>query len=173
MSTLQRLWCATRDDVVRIGEASRPPLLDAAPKLNAEEAKRAQVEQLDRNGPKQMSDDGYARVQILLEAAQARPAGLAEKLTKNCIRLLKQKSPKVRVLAESRRVARKARCERQLPAKAHFFVAQQLELDASSKEVAGRWNTIKLWNLWREWRMLLGFERTLLWKIASKPIFDV
>lgn len=82
MSTLHRLWRATRDDLVRIGEASRPPVPGAAPKLSAEEAKRVQVERLDRNGPKQMSDDGYAQAQMLLKVAQARPAGSAKRIRK-------------------------------------------------------------------------------------------
>lgn len=82
MSTLQRLWRATRDDLMRLGEASRPPLPGAAPKLSAEDAKRVQLERLDRNGPKQMSDNGYALAQGLLKAAQARPAGSAKKFRK-------------------------------------------------------------------------------------------
>lgn len=83
MSTLRRLRRATRDDLVPIGEASRPPLPGAAPKLSAEKVKLAQVERLDRNGPKQMSDEGYARAQTLLKAAQARPAGSAKRIRKD------------------------------------------------------------------------------------------
>lgn len=82
MSTLQRLWRATRDDLVRIGEASRPPLPGAAPKLSAEETKRLQVARLDRDGQKEMSEDGYAHAQRLLKTAQARPAGSAKRIRK-------------------------------------------------------------------------------------------
>lgn len=77
---------------MRIGEASRPQLPGAAPKLSAEEEKRVQVERLDRNGPKQMSDEGYARVQMLLKMAQARPAGSAKRIRKE-----KKKAAKAKI----------------------------------------------------------------------------
>lgn len=82
MSILQCLWGATRDDIVRIGKASRPQIPGRAPKFSSKENERKQVERLERKGPRQMNEAGYVRIQILLQAAQARPAGSAKRIRK-------------------------------------------------------------------------------------------
>lgn len=82
MSILSYLWRATRDDVASLGKASRPPRPEVTPKLAPDEARRAQVAYLDRNGQKEMSDQSYKRMQELLSAAQARPVGRAKKTRK-------------------------------------------------------------------------------------------
>ena len=77
------LWQGSREDVASLGQASRPDRPGALPKLSPEEARRAQLAYLDRNGSKQLSDERYAQLQELLKAAQARPVGAANKLRKN------------------------------------------------------------------------------------------
>lgn len=76
------LWKGSREDVASLGQASRPDRPGASPKLSPEEARRAQLAYLDRNGSKQLSDERYAQLQGLLKAAQARPVGGAKKLKK-------------------------------------------------------------------------------------------
>jgi hypothetical protein len=83
MSTLQRIWRATRDNLIQLGNASRPPVPGASRKPSATDKKRSLLEHLDRNGPKEMSVEGYARAQDLLKAAQARPGGWAKRQRKS------------------------------------------------------------------------------------------
>ena len=82
VSTLQRIWLATRDNLVDFGHASRPARPGASPKLDAEARQRTQLAHLDRNGPKQMSAEGYSQAKTLLELAQSRPAGSAKRKKK-------------------------------------------------------------------------------------------
>lgn len=77
MSTLQKLWRATRDDLLEFGRASRPPKPGAAQTFSPEETQRLQRERLDRNGPKEMTAEGFARAEEILKTAQARPGGWA------------------------------------------------------------------------------------------------
>lgn len=71
MSTLQKIWRATRDDLLQLGHESRPPEPGDVPPPAAEEIKRLQRERLDKNGPKEMSVEGFARAEQLLKLAQA------------------------------------------------------------------------------------------------------
>ena len=77
MSTLQKLWRATRDDLLEFGQASRPPKPGDVQPPAAEEIQRLQRERLDKNGPKDMSAEGFARAEQLLKLAQSRPGGWA------------------------------------------------------------------------------------------------
>lgn len=69
-------------DLVEFGRASRAARPGSTPTMDAESKQRTRLEYLDMNGPKQMSAEGYARVQTLLKLAQARPAGSAKRLKK-------------------------------------------------------------------------------------------
>jgi|AraplaDrversion2_2_1032049.scaffolds.fasta_scaffold00140_113 hypothetical protein len=75
MGILSLFWKASREDAVRIlrGDA-RPAQPGQAPKKHAEQRTIELTRMLDRRGPKQMSEEGFAKAQMLLKAAQARPA---------------------------------------------------------------------------------------------------
>lgn len=93
MSTLQKLWLATKDDLLEFGRASRPLKPGAVQAPSLEEAHRLQRERLDKNGPKEMSAEGFARAQQLLKIAQARPGGWAARNRKKLRAEARAKSP--------------------------------------------------------------------------------
>jgi hypothetical protein len=75
MGILGLLWKASREDAVRIlrGDA-RPARPGEATKVHAEQRIVELNRKLDRRGPKKMSEEGFAKAQMLLKSAQARPA---------------------------------------------------------------------------------------------------
>lgn len=75
MGVLKYLWGSTHEDVAALGRASHPTQPGTMPTPTAEERRQAQLAYLDRNGPRRMSEAGYAKAQALLKAAQDRPAG--------------------------------------------------------------------------------------------------
>jgi hypothetical protein len=62
MSTLQKLWCATREDLIEFGHASRPLKPGGVQVPSAEEIQRLQRKRLEKNGPKEMSAEGFSDV---------------------------------------------------------------------------------------------------------------
>lgn len=104
MSTLQKLWRATRDDLLEFGRASRPLKPGAVQTASPEEAQRLQRERLDKNGPKEMSAEGFARAEQLLKMAQARPGGWAAR---------NRKKLRAEARAKSRVVGNKTQAENQ------------------------------------------------------------
>ena len=75
MGILGLLWKESREDAVRIlrGDAC-PARPGKATKKHAEQRIVELNRRLDRRGPQKMSEEGFAKVQMLLKAAQARPA---------------------------------------------------------------------------------------------------
>lgn len=74
MGILTYLRRASREDIDEAFRGDSRPSRPGIPARQSSERRKAeQLQRLDRAGPKQMSREGYAKVQALLREAQARP----------------------------------------------------------------------------------------------------
>lgn len=76
MSSLGYVWrpCIADDLLGKVRGDARPKRPGEALRLNGEMRALSTVKKLDKHGPEFMSDAGFEKVQMLLKAAQSRPA---------------------------------------------------------------------------------------------------